>query len=208
MIRYTLITDGASDVVLLPIVSWLLGRLTPEPFTGAWADLRVLPRPPRSLAERARCAVELAPCDILMVHRDAERLSLADRRSEIRRAVAEIREPPVVCVVPVRMQEAWLLFDEMALRRAAGKPRGRKPLGMPALDRLEDVADPKRLLHQLLQDASELQGRRLKRLSSETQVHRLAELLEDFAPIRRLPAFAAMERDLRGALAATGRSVS
>ena len=52
----------------------------------------------------------------------------------------------VVCVVPVRMQEAWLLIDEAALRRAAGDPNGTQPLAMPDVQRLEELADPKQLI--------------------------------------------------------------
>ena len=31
-------------------------------------------------------------------------------------------------IVPVRMTEAWLLLDESAIRRVAGRPHGDEPL--------------------------------------------------------------------------------
>ena len=52
------------------------------------------------------------PCDLLFVHRDAERESIEQREKEIRESLeksAMERTPPVVRVIPVRMQEAWLL---------------------------------------------------------------------------------------------------
>ena len=50
------------------------------------------------------------------------------RKNEIERAVAEAfqaGQPPAwASVIPVRMREAWLLFDETAIRKAAGNPSG------------------------------------------------------------------------------------
>jgi hypothetical protein len=45
-----------------------------------------------------------------------------------------VEDMPVVCVVPVRMMEAWLLIDEMAIRRVAGNPNGRIPIELPVLN--------------------------------------------------------------------------
>ena len=86
----------------------------------------------------------------------------------------------VVCVVPVRMQEAWLLIDEAALRRAAGNPNGTQPLAMPDVQRLEELTDPKQLISELLRQASELQGRRLERFNWRSSVHRVAEMISRF----------------------------
>jgi len=93
------------------------------------------------------------------VHRDAEGETLERRVIEIKGVVADLPDP-LVPVVPVRMQEAWLLIDEPALRCAAGNPNGVINLDMPAIDRLEGIPNPKQVLHELLLDASELTGRR------------------------------------------------
>ncbi len=165
--RFTLVADGSSDKALLPVFVWLLrehfGRI---PIQSEFADLRRLPNPPRELFERIAKSVELYPCDLLFVHRDAERESIESRVTEIREALERcaIDTPPVVCVVPVRMQEAWLLIDEFALRKAAGNPRGRQRLDIPEPKKLEDLPDPKQILHDLLREASGLRGRRLKGL--------------------------------------------
>jgi len=60
------------------------------------------------------------------------------------------RTVEVVPAVPVRMTEAWLLFDEAAIRRAAGCPNGSMPLELPSLKTSEDIPDPKTILHEAL----------------------------------------------------------
>ena len=87
------------------------------------------------------------------------------------------------------MQEAWLLIDEAALRRAAGNPNGTQPLAMPDVQRLEELADPKQLIRDLLRQASGLQGRRLKSFNWQSRAHRVAEMIGDFSLLYKLAAF-------------------
>ena len=154
---------------------------------------------PRTLQGRIKAALDLYPCDVLFVHRDAEGDSHAQRIKEIGTALSglKIRSVPVV---PIRMQEAWLLIDEPALRRAAGNPNGRVPLEIPAIERLEVIPDPKRVLHDLLLTASEHTGRKRQKFNPGRQALRLGELIEDYAPLRRLYAFQQMEAATRSAL--------
>jgi hypothetical protein len=111
---------------------------------------------------------------------------------------------PYVCVVPVRMTEAWFLFDESAIRRAAGNPGGRSTLPLPPLSKTEALPDPKQTLHELLRAATELPLRRLKRFSTIQASRRLAELIDDFSPLRHLPAFATLESEVRAIIQAAG----
>jgi hypothetical protein len=104
-----------------------------------------------------------------------------------------------VCVVPVRAMEAWLLIDEDALRSAAGNPKGRHPLDMPPLGTLESLPQPKARLNGLLRAASGLPPRR--RFHPPPRIHRLADLIKDFSPLRHLPAFRELEADVLGILA-------
>jgi hypothetical protein len=105
--------------------------------------------------------------------------------------------PQHVCVIPVRMQEAWLLFDEAAIRKAAGNPNGKDTLSIPPLRKLEDVPDPKALLHDLLKTASGLKGGRLKRFDPHKSASRITAYVDDFAPLRALPAFASLEDTIK-----------
>jgi hypothetical protein len=99
------------------------------------------------------------------------------------------------------MQEAWLLFDEAVIRLAADNPRGRVSLEIPPMEKLEEVADPKDLLWRALMTASGLRPGRRHRFLPAARIHRVAELIDDFSPLRKLSAFQALEEDLRATLA-------
>jgi hypothetical protein len=211
-LRFTLVADGPTDAVLLYPLRWLLiqNRVV-RPIEPAWADLRQLPKPPTGLERKIEAALDLYPCDLLFVHRDAEKQPRADRISEIQQAVRRVSSDlfgskPYVCVVPVRMTEAWFLFDELSVRRAAGNPAGRGILSLPQSSKIEALPDPKLTLHDLLRAATELPPRRLRRFSTPQACYRLAELIEDFGPLRRLPAFASLETDLRSVIQTAGWS--
>lgn len=121
---------------------------------------------------------------------------MAARHEEIEAAMDEVEHAPThVCVVPVRMTEAWLLGSEPAIREAAGNPNGSTPLELPPMSRLERLPNPKQVLRQALQDASELTGRRRDafRRRLARRVHRVAEVTEDFGHLGELPAFQALD---------------
>lgn len=202
--RYTFVTEGSSDKALMPILTWLLREngiqtaIQPE-----WADLgEVRFNEKVNLAAKIRESIRLYPCDLLFVHRDADTFSREKRKKEILEAVRiasnDIYVPSAVCVVPIRMQEAWLLIDEVAIRYAAGNRNGRHKLDMPPIHKLESLADPKSLLHDLLRAASGSKGRRLQRFNSNQAhvVQRITYFLEDFSMLRNLPAFSALEAEL------------
>jgi len=200
-IQYTLLSDGSSDQALLPILSFVLRERGAETVEPQWADIRRLREPPQALPDKIRVAYDLYPCDLLFVHRDAERDGHEFRREEIIRALdAAGMDVASVCVVPVRMTETWLLIDEGAIREAAGRPRGRAVLNLPQLRRLEEEADPKAVLRQALRDASELRGRRLRDFPVTQRVRRVAELIGDYSALRGLSAFRALEREVQMAL--------
>ena len=200
-LRYTLVTDGSSDIALIPILTWLLKTqgivcaIQPE-----WADLRRFRRPGRmKLGDKIRLGLELYPCDLLFVHRDAEKEPRRKRIDEINKVIEKVMNsvPPAVCVVPVRMQEAWLLFDEVAIRHAAGNRSSSQTINLPSVNRLENLPDPKAELHERLKQASNLRGRRLKRFPVNQRARRVAEFINDFSPLRALSAFTALEKDVR-----------
>lgn len=202
-LRYTLLSDGSSDQALLPLINWSLREQgVTSAIYSEWANLGVLRHPPDRLSEKIRAALDLYPCGLLFIHRDCEAQTVAARRDEIEEALEEAcgtldTRVPVVCIVPRRMTEAWLLISERAIRMASGNPNGRTPLLIPVPSALEDINDPKETLFSLLRAASELRGRRLRSLRVHRLVHRVVELLDDFSPLRALPAFAAFEAHLK-----------
>jgi hypothetical protein len=98
------------------------------------------------------------------------------------------------------MTEAWLLFDEAAIRQAAGNPRSTTPLCLPSLDKVEDLPDPKTVLNEALIRATDKPARRLRKFRTGQAVQRLAELIQDYSPLRRATAFQALEQELQTVL--------
>ncbi|MEZ4614160.1 MAG: hypothetical protein R2867_01410 [Caldilineaceae bacterium] len=201
-LRYTLITDGSSDASLIPILTWLLRTNGLDvAIQSTWADWRRLPKPPKTLREKIKFAVEFFPCDLLFIHRDAENQPREQRVHEIETAIGnefvDGQAMPYICVVPIRMTEAWLLFDELAIRHAAGNRRGQQRFDLPTLARMEELPNPKQLLYECLQSASGQSGRRLKQFRVAVHARRVADFIEDFSPLRALSSFTLLERDIR-----------
>ncbi len=197
----TLLTDGSSDRALLPVLRWLLQQHRPNmPIDDAWADLGRFPKPPRSLCDRIVAAIHFYPCRILFIHRDAEGVSVEKREDEIRSGIAQaakaVELPEAICVIPVRMTEAWLLFDEVAIRMAAGNPNGRTVLSLPELNEIEEIINPKEILKDLLVQASELQGRRRARFKTAQAQWMVSRYIDNFDPLRQLRAFRALEKSV------------
>jgi hypothetical protein len=203
-LSYTLVTDGSFDRVLKYPIEWLLRQWSDCATTGQWENPTIYRSAPNGFPNKIRRAVEDYPCDLLFVHRDAEAQPREVRIREIEQALASIAAPPAVCIVPVRMTEAWLLFDEAILRQAAGNPRGTRDLALPPPQRVESLHDAKETLYRILREASGRRGRRAKTFRPSIAAHRLAELVEDFSPLRQLTSFRALEVDLRNVLQANG----
>ena len=200
---YTLAADGPSDRVLIPIITWSIKQCDAAPVVEQWADFSRMPRQPDTQA-RLRTAVDLYPCDVLFVHRDAEGQAPDLRRGEIADALrrSDIQHIPVI---PVRMTEAWLLANETAIRAAAGNPNGREALNLPDVRRLESLPDPKQVLHDALSAASGLNARRRSRLAVGRRVQLIPNYIDDYAPLRHLEAFRLLQADIQAMIA--GRRV-
>lgn len=202
-LTYTLLGDGSSDKALLPIINWTFQQHHPTLVIQAqWADFSLLPDPPpiSKLPERIRKAIDLYPCNLLFIHRDAEGQAFDDRRKEIMTAWRLVEHAYVdqrsISIVPIRMTEAWLLFNEQAIRTAAGNPSGKQRLQLPAFRMVETLPNPKRELQQLLREASGLTGRRLQGFKVSRAVQIVANNIDDFAPLRNLSAFASFEESI------------
>jgi hypothetical protein len=208
-LRYTLLGDGRSDDVLMPIIEWLFQDLgIVSPIQGEWADLSNIQS--KVLSERIGHALDRFPCDLLFVHRDAENQPRQMRLDEIQKAVNQLQKTvdeyngtpfDVVLnhipVIPIRMTEAWLLISEDAIRAAAMNRNGSIPLNMPPIQRLEDLPDPKQKLHEILRIASEKKRRRLKEFNPRLSAREITREIIDFSPLRKLSSFRALEDDLR-----------
>ncbi|MGB0561180.1 MAG: DUF4276 family protein [Spirulinaceae cyanobacterium] len=195
-LRYTLIIDGPSDDdMLIPILRWLLNQ------HDVLAEIqRNQIKYFGSLVRKIQDALDAGFLDFIFIHRDAESDTREKRLEEIDAALAQINNPPpVIPIIPIRMTEAWLLFDEPAIRQASGNPNGKAQLNLPAPKKLESLPDPKDELCQLLRKACEFKGRKLDKFkaSERKRIIGLAEQIQDFSPLRQLTAFQALETDIK-----------
>ena len=196
--RHTLLREGSSDANLIPVLDWLLRERGGLPLVqGQEAKPDRLPKKSEGLAEQIVAAVRYFGGDLLFIHRDADREPPDRRHDQIRREVEAARQAgfiePAVAVVPVRMMEAWMLFDETAIRKASGNPAGKISLNLPPLRKLEGLPDPKSSLKQALERASELRGRHLKKFLASRAVRLIPDFITDFSPLRQLPSFQRLE---------------
>lgn len=103
------------------------------------------------------------------------------------------------------MMEAWLLADEAAIRRVAGRPRGTEPLDLPAPGKLEEVADPKQMLKDALLQAGAPRGaRRRKRFAADFGGFRkqLVENLPVGGPLEQVAAWVRFRKEVAAVVGA------
>jgi hypothetical protein len=198
--RALLLVDGGSDAALgqhltrlASSAGFVLDVVTP--------DLSRLTRPPgRQVEARVESVLAFDPnFDLVLVHRDGEGQDPGRRREEVALGVAAAAPNlPSVAVVPVRMTEAWLLTDDTAIRRVAGRPSGTAQLAIPPLGELERDTDPKATLRRALETASGLAGRHLRRFRERFghQRRQLLESLDPTGPVSALPSWQRTRDDL------------
>lgn len=188
IIRYTLLADGSSDEVLIPIIDWLISQYLPNSAILA-TFAKDIGKVGLDLESRIPAALRNFPCDLFFVHRDGEGQGLEMRRTEICKAAERAGIHHLVPIVPVRMTEAWLLSDESAIRSAAGKSAGKVDLKLPPKKSWESLPDPKVVLFEALTKASERSGRALKKFNPAKERALVALRTRDFGALRGLPSF-------------------
>ena len=192
----TLVTDGSSDRLLAPLIELLFSAHTELAYQVNCAES--LPPLSSGLKARIDSALELFPCDFLFVHRDAEGIEVSIRQREIEMNWSNSQQTAsLICVIPVRMTEAWLITNEMPIRSAAGNPNGTEALELPELKNIESLANPKDTLFAALKAASGLNALRKKRFDPHQFRHRVAELTDDLEPLRKLRSFRHLEAQIQ-----------
>ncbi len=203
-IRFTLIADGSSDKTLLRVIKWVLDDLYNDiPNSGVFADFRQLPRPPKTIERKIEFAMDYYPFDILFIHRDAESNNLSTirkRKDEIITTLKNFKLNSIVCIIPVKMMETWLLIDPEAIKKASGNRKYSGNIDLPDIHRLEQESQPKRKLHDLLKQVSSLKGRNLQKFNIDRAVHLVAENITDYSALRKLKAFQVFESDVKAVM--------
>ena len=186
-LTYSVVADGGTDRILVPIIQWAIHRLDPE--------VEILePLFSKRSGSVNEFLLNYDPGVMLVfVHRDAENRTLEDRLGEFE----STDRPDIVPVIPVRMSEAWLLFDGVAIAQAAGRPG--HPVSTPKLAEAERMSDPKRRLDELLFSAagspSGRRGKVFKRSIVERRVN-VAGYIADYSPLEALMAFRCFQDQL------------
>ena len=202
--RFLLVCEGSSDAALIPHIRRLLIRFEQtDPEGSYWAR-------PNPLADKIREGLHHSGgCDLLFVHRDAD-ASQETRSAGPERRYAEIdaavRDSGYigawVSIVPVRMTESWLLLDESAIRRVAGRPQSNTPLDLPPPNCVESEPAPKSRLQQALITANGASGRRLQKFRRDLPRlrHQLLNDLPVGGMLEQVPSWMRFRSDLSTAL--------
>ncbi len=192
----TLVTDGSSDKLLKPLIELLFAEHTDLSYQVNCAE--GLPPVADGLRSRIESALELFPCDFLFVHRDDEGLGIALRQQEIENSwPAGAVTSVLICVIPIRMTEAWLITNAKPIRSAVGNPNGTDALSLPAAKDIETSPDPKEILFSALKTASGLNARRKAGFNPHRFRHRVSELTDDLKPLRLLESFKHLEAQVK-----------
>jgi len=201
-----LIADGSSDQSLIPLLTTLLVELLPG--TRIETPQWIAPINKTTLSEKISYALDAENFrfDILFVHRDAEHEPVAKRVEEIHQSTPA-GDHPIVCVIPVRMTESWLITSDKAIKEAVGNPHSTKNLGLPKKDKIESC-DSKAILFSALREASEFGAQRRRKFKPEQFRRRVAELTTDLAALRKISSFKSMENELRVVLQGHGSPLS
>ena len=198
MLRFLLVCEGPSDGTLVDHIQRLLVSCGASEADGNSSHYG------RYLRDKIRLGVKyFGVTDMLFVHRDADKPGADARHTEIAEEVfAAAYRGPWVGVVPVRMMEAWLMADESAIKRVAGRPsRRRYERSQGAQPRCRHLLDWRVLL---LRAGNPRGIRRQKKFKAGILGLRrqLIENLPIGGPLERLPAWVRFRDDAAAAVKA------
>ena len=208
-IQFLFFGEGSSDTALVPILEELCLAMGAEEALGIAPNLKSLGinENGKSLTDRLNAVLKIDhQADFVFYHWDADNRDAAPRYLKLSKDLTAWHGPDVrlVPVIPIQETEAWALLDEAAIRRVAENPKGRMALKLPPPKRIEQIADPKTLLKDILTSASGIKGgRRLAKFKDRFPRHRrqLLEGIDINGPITQLSAWQRLSADLKQMLA-------
>ena len=191
IITSAIITDGTSDRALIPLLQLLLNEHLKLPFE----EPQFVHSTSNILSEKIADAIQKFEVDILFIHRDAENENWEKRKKEIVDAIPAGLTISVIPVIPIKMTEAWLLTDPVAIRMAVGNQHSNQKITLPKITQIENC-DAKQVLLTALTEAKELSTQRRRKFRPEQFRHRVAELTSNLQLIRQIPSFHRLEQCL------------
>lgn len=200
-IRFVLIREGSSDNGLIPHLENLCVEVgADEVMSAAFDHQRIGTGSGSTVEAKLRAVLHHEPnANLIFIHRDADRRDSTPRHNEVASAIDAVSpENECVCVVPVQETEAWILLDDAAIRRVAGRLSGKVPLSLPKPSQVEFTANPKERLQQALLLAADLTGRKRDRFRAEFPSHRqlLLERLPTGGALNEVPSWVRLRDDL------------
>ena len=179
-LTFSVVADGGTDRLLVPIIEWAIHRLDPQ------VEILEPEFSKRRGGVREFLRTYCTDTMLIFLHRDSENQTLRQRLTEFEL----IGRNDVVPVVPVRMSEAWLLFDSVAITQASGSSGD--GVAVPRISDLEALANPKKHLDSLLITAagnpSGRRGRNFRRSIIERRAS-VASFISDYSPLERPTGF-------------------
>lgn len=209
IVRFLLVCEGSSDGALVHHIRALLIKYGATEAEGSSYHSGT------PLLKKVKQGLDLSVSpDLLFIHRDADghhntaTTGPRKRYEEIADAVqATSHSDRYVGIIPIHMTEAWLLVNASEIRRVAGKPDSQRDLDLPAVQNIEKMADPKKLLKEVLFKAGSPKGeRRQKDFKKKFGEHRrqLIENLPVGGPLKQLSSWVQFRDDTIAALQALG----
>ena len=210
-IRFALIAEGGTEAPLVDILQSLCRRAGEQDVLGIWGnDLLALTSTAKDVRSQIQRVFEYQPdLNLVFVHRDADAADDTHARAVVAAgAEASGALLRTIAVVPIQETEAWLLTNEAEIRRVAGNPRGRVPLDLPKVGRIEQRASPKEVLRQVLAQAAK-PGRQQREIRSNDKVfarlrRQLLERLDIEGSVTALSAWQKLIFDIASAVEALG----
>lgn len=199
-INFLLTGEGVSDLRLTEHIEDLLILEGFSEVSGEAPDLTMFsPTPGRTVHQKISALLRHYPnTDLIFVHRDSDGEPINDRELEIYRAAQLLNiENTVIPLIPVRSLEAWLLADENLIKEVAGNRTYRSPIKcLPKIKSIENLADPKNTLVNVLCEVSEAQGAKLRQFKSRfgEMRARLTFGLSCDGPVKNLPSYVEFRR--------------
>jgi hypothetical protein len=122
-------------------------------------------------------------CSILIVVHDLDEYVLSDLESHFRTELVNCPIPKHIVVIPIREIEAWLLSDNLAIKKALNLKENIAPIANPQLE-----IDPKRKLRDLIY----IKSGKTKRYVNTSDNRKIASEL-DLEKVRICPSFLPLE---------------
>ena len=205
ILRFLLVCEGSSDGALVHHIQRLLIQHGATEADGSSSHFGT------SLTEKVKQGLDLSAApDLLFVHRDADHhrdtpaAGAKKRYEEITTSVQSASYGgPYLGIVPIRMTEAWLLVNEWSIRQVSGKPDSRHDLGLPTVQTVESIANPKNVLKEVLLRAGSPRGSRREKIFRRNFGEHRRQLIESLpvgGPLEHLNSWVRFRDDTKAAL--------